>query len=778
MLNVLWWVITVEAMGLVAFPVAYSLLPSLKDRGYSMSKPLGLLLIGYLSWILSVLHIVPSIRISIVLILLSVGVLSAWHARGRWRDIRRFVLEERRVILAAEAIFILVFLGWALFRAYDPSIDHTEQPMDFSFLNASIQSRVGSPEDPWLRGEPVSYYYFGYWMMGTATQLTGMPSNVSYNLAMALIPAMAASAIFGLVYTVVGADGARRRWAFAGGIASAVLLGFVANLEGVLEFMRANGMGAQRLWNWIQIKLQATNPSSELMSSLDSLNVSSSWRPEEFLWWFRSTRVIDTFDGSQWTDMTIQEFPFFSFMLGDLHPHVMSIPFVILFMALSWNFLRSPIRNWMQPSLRSYSLIAVMGLTLGGLAFTNLWDLPTFAALFLGIAVIKAYPAHGARVWSTVKAAVPVSAVVIALALLLYLPYYLTFRAGFGGIDVPLVTTRPVHLFIVWGVYLVSVTPFIVGSFLQTRVGADWRRLSVVGLLVGFVPYLIWAFLHLQDGGTTSDLPARLFHVLPFALLIALAVYGALWHAKQQGSGSRPFALALSAMGLLLIMGPELLFVRDAFGNRMNTVFKLYYEAWVLLAASSGFAIHYWGSIRASLGGWVQVLTVLWAGVFVVLVAGSLYYAPAAAVSKAGSFGKGATLDGLAFVKPAERAAIEYLRANAAPGAGMVEAVGEWFDNGLISRSTGIPTVINWPGHEIQWRGSNAKLNGRAEDVARIYQNPSAEEAANLLRQYDVDFVYVGPRERAKYGTEGLEKLDSFLDKKAFSQDVAVYTVR
>ncbi|MCH8186194.1 MAG: hypothetical protein IH862_08870 [Chloroflexi bacterium] len=769
MLNVLWWVVTIEAMGLVAFPIAYSLLPSLKDRGYSISKPLGLLFIGYLSWILSVLHIVPSIRISIVSILLLVGVLSAWHARRRWRDIRRFVLEERRVILAAEAIFILVFLGWALFRAYDPSIDHTEQPMDFNFLNASIQSRVGSPEDPWLRGEPVSYYYFGYWMMGTATQLTGMPSNVSYNLALALIPAMAASAIFGLVYTVVSADGARRRWAFAGGIASAVLLGLVANLEGVLEFMRANGMGWQRLWDWLRI------------DGLDgpAQTLTQSWHPTEFWWWFRSTRVINTFDGTEGLDYTIQEFPFFSFMLGDLHPHVMSIPFVILFMALSWNFLRSPVRNWMRPSVRSYSLIAVMGLALGGLAFTNLWDFPTFAALFLGIAVMKAYPAHGARVWSTVKAAVPVSAAVIALAFLLYLPYYFTFRAGVGGIDpVPLVTTRPVHLFIVWGVYLVSVTPFIVGSFLQTRVGADWRRLSVVGLLVGFVPYLIWAFLHLQDGGTAGDLPARLFHVLPFALLIALAVYGALWHAKHQGQGAKPFVLALSAMGLLLIMGPELLFVNDRFGNRMNTVFKLYYEAWVLLAASSGFAIHYWGSIRTALGGRVQALAVLWAGVFIVLVAGSLYYAPAAAVSKAGSFGKGATLDGLAFVNPAEREAIEYLRANAAPGAGMVEAVGEWFDAGLISRSTGIPTVINWPGHEIQWRGSAAKLDGRAEDVARIYQSLSAEEAAILLRKYDVDFVYVGPRERAKYGTEGLEKLDSFLDKKVFSEDVAVYTVR
>ena len=197
MLNVLWWLIAVEAMGLVAFSLTYSLLPSLRDRGYSISKPLGMLLIGYVSWILSVLHIVPSIRISIALMLLALGVVAAWQIRGRWREMRSFVVRERAAILTAEAIFLVVFLAWALFRAYDPAIDHTEQPMDLNFLNASIQNRVGAPEDPWLRGESVSYYYFGYWMMGATTELTGIASNVSYNLAMALIPAMAASAVFG-----------------------------------------------------------------------------------------------------------------------------------------------------------------------------------------------------------------------------------------------------------------------------------------------------------------------------------------------------------------------------------------------------------------------------------------------------------------------------------------------------------------------------------------------------------------------------------------------------
>ena len=87
----------------------------------------------------------------------------------------------------------------------------------------------------------------------------------------------------------------------------------------------------------------------------------------------------------------------------------------------------------------------------------------------------------------------------------------------------------------------------------------------------------------------------------------------------------------------------------------------------------------------------------------------------------------------------------------------IVEAVGEWSESGLISRSTGVPTVFNWPGHEIQWRGSTDAFDGREQDVATIYQTLDEEEAGNLFAKYDVDYVYVGPRERSKYGDEGLQ---------------------
>ena len=160
----------------------------------------------------------------------------------------------------------------------------------------------------------------------------------------------------------------------------------------------------------------------------------------------------------------------------------------------------------------------------------------------------------------------------------------------------------------------------------------------------------------------------------------------------------------------------------------------------------------------------------------------SLYYPPAGGgPARRGRPPATGTLDGLAYVaesRPAERDAIEFLRREAGRDSTLVEAVGEWFDFGLISRSTGIPTVFNWPGHEVQWRGSADKFRNREQHVAEIYQSESWDHAQNLLTRYDVDYVYVGPRERSKYGTEGLDKFGEFMDAVFSKDDVTIYRVR
>ena len=798
MLDALRWLITVELIGLAAFPLAFYLLPRLADRGFTLSKPLGILLVSYLFWVLGLAHIPTVQPIAIALVLL-MAALSAYIAYRNFDALRDFITREWRTLLIAEAIFLVFFIGWTLFRSYDPFINHTEQPMDLALLSASINSQVGHPEDPWLRGEPISYYYFGYWMMGALSQISAIQSHISYNLAMALIPAMSAMGIFGIVFNMVRMDKARsgvagtdsmstvrasvsaaladsthRKLAIIAGIAAALFLGIVANLEGVLEFMRLNGMGSQGFYDWIRI--------NDLPGPI--VTPPQSWTPPDFWWWFHASRVINTFDGVHFIDNTIQEFPFFSFLLGDMHPHVMSIPFIALFIGIALNIYRLPSDFWRNyRSVYPYAIVLTAALVLGGLGFNNLWDMPTFAALLIGILALKAYREGSDIPQSIALAFFPVGLAILALAALMYSPYLLDINAGVNGIGVIITHTRAIHMFIVWGLFLTAITPFLLATFWQTTVQRDWAAQTLTALALAFAPWLLWTLAYLPSDGSVEEVIGRFIGILPLTALVAIGVYNALYLARRENEGGRLFATILAVLGLGLIIGSEFLFIRDFFNNRGNTVFKLYYQAWILLAAASAFAVYYWLSTIQSRTGWRATFSYVWAAAIVLLLIGSLYYPLAAAKTKPDTPYAGPTLDGLSFVqqnRPAEYDAIAWLKQNASPDAAIVEAVGEWSDWGLISRSTGLPTIVNWLGHQKQWRGGwevfdadkpdvsralrDKYFDDRTAEVERIYTTLDPAEAQVILYKYDIDYVYIGQRERDKYGIEGIPKFDAIAD--------------
>ena len=176
--------------------------------------------------------------------------------------------------------------------------------MDFALLNASIQASHFPPEDPWLAGYPISYYYFGYLMMGFLSQLTGIASNVSYNLSISLVPALAAAGVFGITHNLVRLSGGRQGMALGCGTIACVLLLIIGNLEGVVELIHSRGWGSEAFWAWVGVK------------GLEGGGSGGSVFPDQYLWWWRATRVIDTVMDGRSLDYTITEFPMFSFLLG------------------------------------------------------------------------------------------------------------------------------------------------------------------------------------------------------------------------------------------------------------------------------------------------------------------------------------------------------------------------------------------------------------------------------------------------------------------------------
>ncbi|MDP6549254.1 MAG: DUF2298 domain-containing protein [Dehalococcoidia bacterium] len=794
MVDALTWLLAIELLGFLAFPVAFVLFRRLPDRGFTLTKPLALAAFSYVLWVAGLTQLIPNSRVTIMVILILGAAAGGLVFRATAVRVKAFLREEWRTLLAAEAVFLAFFLLWLGVTSEAPAINHTEKPMDFAFMNAVLQSRFFPPEDPWLAGHSISYYYFGHFMMAFLVKLTAIPSGVGYNLAVSLVPALVGIGSFGLVYNLVRLSRGSRTAALGFGLAAPVLVLLIGNLEGALEFVNAQGWGGDGFWEWVGIKDLAGGPAS------------SGGFPDQAWWWWRATRVIDTLADGQSLDYTITEFPMFSFLLGDLHPHVMSLPFVVLGLSLGLNLFMSPGKlgpGW----LRRHPLESLaIALFAGSLGFINTWDLPLVAGLLGILVLVKSYGDHRGDPLRAALNGVAVLAPILIVAVVLFLPFYLTLSSQASGV-LPLreVSTRPFLFFLTMGLFSVLAVSFV----LRQLPGLVWPRqdeapAASLILLVALAPLVAWAvivlFVTLIDDGAVAAIKTvggRALWVLPGLAIVSVAAFSAAQRARLGREPAVAFTLLLPAMAFYLLVGAELFYVVDSFGGglrRMNTVFKVYYQAWLLLALAGAYGLYFWHSHRPwvgpgpdgriGLGRWALRLgDYAWVAAIALLLAASSYYPVGAVLDRTGILDPGHTLedntlDGLRFIQagnPGEYAAIQWLRDDASWGR-IVEAVGgDYSDYGRISASTGLPAVLGWKGHELQWRGSSRSFEGREEDVARIYESNDEEEVRRLLEWYDVRYVYLGRRERDDYGGAHLAGFGSFLET-AFQQgNVTIY---
>jgi YYY domain-containing protein len=242
------------------------------------------------------------------------------------------------------------------------------------------------------------------------------------------------------------------------------------------------------------------------------------------------------------------------------------------------------------------------------------------------------------------------------------------------------------------------------------------------------------------------------------------------------------FVLILVLVGLALPLSVEFIYLRDNFGYRMNTIFKFYFQAWVLLALASAFAVYY---VSKNLRGWAKLV---WQMGLAFLVAAGLVYPTLATPNKADFFQSKPVLDGIAWIadyRPGDYAAIQWLRQNAPDGAVILEAPGAPINpyggynyTGRISAMTGLPTLLGWGGHQSQWRGNYDEPARREPDIEQLYNTSDINQAQTLLDKYGISYVYVGPLERERYSPQGLAKFERFMDVVFQQEDVTIYQRR
>ena len=735
------WAIAIEVVGGAFLPLALWVFRALPDRGYIFAKMLGLVCITYVTWLVgSFLPIASSVALPLTVLLVG-GALSWWFL---WEETVRTLGSLRNVIAIEEGLFLLALIVWSVLRAqvFHPGIGHTEQYMDMSLLGASIHSGSYPPYDPWMSGHTVNYYYVGYLMFGLLVKLSGVAPTVGYNLSLSVLFAFVIAGTWSLAYALT------RRFTWA--LLAPVFVGLLGNWHAVL----------------VQLFQAHQDPSTT------------------YYWFWGSTRVIGS-------NTTITEFPFFSFMLGDLHPHVMSFPLVLLALAFGVSIVQSagPVR--LERSVGSLAPFGLLAVTVGMLFTVNSWDFPTYLLLVSGCLAANAYLRDDSRTWWQA----PLGSVVALgiISLLLYTPFYVQFRSPTHGLG-PVTTPSDLFEFLqVMGVMLLPAA-LLLGSlaFLfqpsgamdaeHERIAAAKGRATEVGTLQATSALRIGAYGVLF----VAVLIESHAHAWVFLLMLTLGL-GAAWVLYRVINSEGPHAadivaLAFMLVALLMLAVPEIVYVRDSFDNgpsyRMNTLFKLYYQAWTLLGVVSAYgAYRGWGILRRHLptSYGVAALALIAAG-----VVGGLYYTVNAPQS-ANQGGVATSLDGsslLAVNAPGDYAAVQWLRKHSSGNPIEMEGTGGEYDAKFarISTFTGLPTVMGWAGHEFQWRGSDPDIQRRVDDIKTVYTTSDVGRARSLLRQYSVRYVIVGSTEHQAYTGADLAKFSRFMRTAFSSGGTTIYT--
>lgn len=820
-----WWLV-IQSLGILALPLTGLLFQTLPDRGYAFSKSLGLLLTGYGAWLVAMLGLgsFSAPLLLLVALLMAVAGLALPAPPGetaaRLQRLRPTI--SWRALLAYELLFLLAFVALALLRSRDmgfvgPHPWGTERPMDFAFFNAIQRSAGFPPADPWLAGFSINYYYLGYLLMAVVALLSGIDGATAYNLALALIFALTAIGVAGVIANLMALaarreaaeNGSTRRWPrftpvlallgvifvlLAGNLTGALQVFFNDYRVVALDSRQLLSAGRQALAGAEDIRLPYPARTSDF-GTFETLGTGE----ESFNWWWPSRALWDAYPAGDGPvrRYNITEFPYFSFWLGDMHPHVMALPFGLLAMALSLSVLARPalpdfLSNW-----RGRTELIISAIVLGSLYLINSWDLPTYLLLYAGALLLLFLrgPTAGRRELARLGGALLLAIV------LLFAPFFLTFRSLVGGgeplIDLPLIggLTRAIapyaasrsdlaQYLLIYGMFLLPIIVFVYLMWHSTRAPA-------VGDQPGLLADSGTQAAQLRPGALLPWLPPLLLLIgllvgFPLLALFGLGLLAAVLAVQRRQVPADAFGLLIVALGCAIFFGVELIYIRDVFGNRMNTVFKFYYQTWLLWGTLVPYAL--WRILTLGRGSWriigcpTNTLTLL------LLVAALVY-----PVQTLRELAEQSTAYGLAGRTPREqtpggRAAVEWLRKNAPPGSVVLEMVapggGSYNSEGFagVSAATGLPTVLGWVGHQQQWRGGDpaalAELEPRRSDVDEIFYSLDPARTRALLERYDIDYVYVGELERRNYAPESLAKFAE-LGTPVFSEgEVTIYRIR
>ena len=781
------WLLLIEAIMLATLPLAVTAFRWLPDRGVVLARPLGILLVGYVTWLGASVGWWTFSRGSIVGVLLLVALVSGLLFMAKRRELLTLARTHWRYLATVETLFLVAFLVFVAIRAANPDLWHPwrggEKPMDFTYLTAIVKSTTMPPYDPWFAGGYINYYYFGLYLMATLIKATGIVPAVAYNLAVPLLFAITLTAAFSIALNLAEAYRQRSyphlsvKGPLLAGAAAAMMAVVLGNLDGAAQLL-------QGAWRW---------------AGGDGFPAFDFWR---------SSRLMPG-------QIAITEFPFWTFLFADLHAHLIVIPFTLLALGLALNVvLGAGQGGWLGKRLN----FLFLALGIGSLAAINTWEVPTYWGIGVAAGGIAVLTQARRPQWSHLRQWLIWSALLIGLAYLLFLPFHSAYEAPGGGLKLSQWRTVFWHYMGIHGLMF-----FIVGSWLVVewyRKGTPWNRRWSSGPGAASVeqfrekrpwplsPTVIAVTLAMVFATGMALAGWETVGVLLVFLLLTGTLVG--WWVINRHRPESPVNLFLLLMVLLALgigAGVDFITVGNDI-NRMNTVFKFYLQAWVLFSILGGVALwHLWASGALRWRGSGALASRSWLGFLALLVIStSVFPILGTRARLADRFQvTPLTLNGAAYQAtaiytdpgPSDRGtdpnaqfaltndadALAFMRENITGSPVVLEAVTNQYRwTPRVAKYTGLPVVVGWEFHQTQQRDQyQDAVRQRTRDVNSMYRTTDETGLMELIQQYEVEYIYVGPVERLYYPNDGIQKFDAMLGNQLdlfyLSTEVRVYKV-
>lgn len=431
-----WW-LTLIVIGLVTFPLLFTAFPNLADKGYGFSKIIGMLLIGWIAWFGANFKLPLWSQGGLVLLLVTLAGFSAYLTYMRREMLLDYLANHWQRLLTIEVVSLVLFLAFIGVRLTNPDIWHHpmggEKPMDFAYFNAVLRTTVFPAYDPWYAGGNINYYYFGYVIVGVPTLLLKIVPSFAYNLIVPTLFATTGIGAFSVAFNIVASWTTRRVETidsekvtvvrrmgnpYVAGIVALLLTVVLGNLdtprvlveEGIARlggYERPTGLESYLINQYIEangqppqaddlIAIQERTATGYLTDEIayevgirvdlteaffsglgralsgETLPIGSN------RWYWAPTRVIDETPGVGGNAIT--EMPFFTFIYGDLHAHMISMP--IMLFALAFIFYEVSVGRHDDRTLFGQFLAIFLGaLAIGMMTAINTWDYPSFMLL-------------------------------------------------------------------------------------------------------------------------------------------------------------------------------------------------------------------------------------------------------------------------------------------------------------------------------------------------------------------------------------------------------------